>query len=327
MTLSIDKDINAILAKKEPLISVIMPAYNAEKYIQQAIDSILNQTHQNFELLIADNASTDKTRQIIDSYTDARIKKFHNNSNLGYLKNCNKLLSLAKGDYIAFQDADDISSFNRLEKQLKVLLNNDGVDVVGSNMTAIDIYNNEKFCTYYLLEHDSILKQMPHYFSVIPNSFLLKRKVYDEIGGYNEFFDGMGAEDYYWTYLIMEKFKLINMNEPLYVYRYNPVSITGDWSDNINKMFSFKIVGFLINQRRSSGTDALESKKTEPLDNYIAELKKPYKDDPSLFYRELATKYFYEGLRKRALKLSLTAIINKPFKLKNYRDLFYYLRF
>ena len=90
-----------------------MPAYNCEKYIHQAIDSVLNQTHINFELLIADDCSTDTTKQIIDSYKDPRIKTFHNNINLGYLKASNKLFSLCKGSYITFQDADDTSELNR----------------------------------------------------------------------------------------------------------------------------------------------------------------------------------------------------------------------
>ncbi len=314
------------MTENKPLISVIMPAYNAEKYIRQAIDSILNQTYSHIELLIADDASKDRTKSIIDSYTDKRIKTFHNEKNLGYLQTCNKLFGKAEGEFMAFQDADDLSTPDRLEVQLKVLNANSSLGAVGCNQTAIDTENNEMFSSHYPLTHEDILKKIPDYFAVIPNSYLFTREVYNKIGGYHEFFNRMGAEDYYWTYLIMEKFRLENIQKPMYLYRYNPNSITGDRSDNLYKKFSYRIVGFLVNQRQQNGTDCLETKDHTELNNYIKGLKKPYLDDPSLFYRELAAKYFHEGLRKRSIKLMFKAISKNYFKLKNYRDLVYFMK-
>ncbi len=312
--------------KHEPLISVIMPAYNADKYIKTAIDCVLNQTHKNIELLIADDASKDSTRQIIDAYNDVRIKTYHNNSNMGYLKTCNKLFEKAKGDYIAFQDADDLSTPDRFELQLQVLQSDASLGAVGCNLTAIDTKNNEMFCSHYPLKHEDILKDIPGYFPVIPNSYLFTREVYSVIGGYNLYFDRMGAEDYYWTYLIMEKFGLVNIQKPLYFYRYNPNSITGDRSDNLNKKFSYRIVGFLVNQRRQTGTDDLEKQDHTELNKYLDGLKKPYIDDPSLYYREMAAKYYHEGLKKRAIRLIIKAIRKNPNNLTNYKDLMYILR-
>ena len=107
---------------KKPLVSVLMPAYNAEKYIAEAIESILNQTYENFELIIADDASTDKTWSIICNYNnnDKRIVAVRNNKNLYIAGNRNKLVSLARGKYIAWQDADDISYRKRLERQVNL---------------------------------------------------------------------------------------------------------------------------------------------------------------------------------------------------------------
>lgn len=314
------------MSHKKPLISVVMPAYNAEKYIGQTIECILNQTHDNIELLIADDASKDNTRQIVNSYTDVRIKTFHNNTNQGYLKTCNKLFEKATGEYIAFQDADDLSTLDRFELQLQVLQAYPSLGAVGCNQTAIDTENNEMFCSHYPLKHEDILRDIPEYFPVIPNSYLFTRKVYNTVGGYNEYFDRMGAEDYYWTYLIMEKFGLVNIQKPLYYYRYNPNSITGDRSDNLNKKFSFRLVGFLVNQRRQTDTDCLETGDHTELDTYLNSLKKPYLDDPSLFYREMAATYFHEGLKKRAMRLIVRAILKKPLFFSNYRDFFYIFR-
>ena len=310
----------------KPLISVVMPAYNAEKYIRQGIDSILNQTYSNIELLIADDASKDSTKKIIDSYTDKRIKTFHNDKNLGYLKTCNKLFAFAKGDFIAFQDADDLSVPNRLESQIEAFKSDNKLGAVGCNMTAIDTQNNQMFSTHYHLTHEAILKEIPDYFTVIPNSYLFKIDVYKKIGGYNEYFNRMGAEDYYWTYLIMEKYKLVNLREPLYLYRYNPVSITGDRSDNPKKMFSYRIVGFLINQRKKTGTDDLEKGDHSELNKFLYNLEKPFLDDPSLFYRKLASKYFHEGLKGRALKLIFKAILKNPYKIHNFKDFNYFIK-
>lgn len=303
-----------------------MPAYNAEKYIRQAIDSILNQTHSNIELLIADDASKDTTRKIINTYTDKRLKTFHNEKNLGYLQTCNKLFEKAQGEFIAFQDADDFSLPHRFEAQLRAFSKAPDLGVVGCNMTAVDVSNNPMFTKNFFTSHNDILNAIPEHFSVIPNSYLLRSEVYKNIGGYHIYFDRMGAEDYYWTYLIMEKYKLINLKEPLYFYRYNPNSITGDRSDNLNKKFSYRIVGFLVNQRRQTGTDDLEKQDHTELDNFLNGLKKPYLEDPSLFYREMAAKYFYEGFKKRGIKLICKAISKNYFKLTNYRDLIYFMK-
>ena len=122
---------------KVSTISVIMPAYNCEKYIRQAIDSILNQTCQNIELIISDDKSTDNTKKILDSYSDTRIKRFDNNVNLGYLKTFNKLIAFAKGEYIAFQDGDDYSDINRLDLLLTEFKKDNELGACGSNFTKI----------------------------------------------------------------------------------------------------------------------------------------------------------------------------------------------
>jgi len=309
------------------LISVIMPAYNAEKFIRQAIDSILNQTYPHLELLIADDASKDHTKKIIESYTDSRIKCFHNEVNLGYLKTCNKLMALAQGNFLAFQDADDISDVHRFEEQLKAFDENTQLGAVGCNMTAIDTQGQYKFTTTYALSHKDIFNLIPDDFSMIPNSFMFTREVYEKIGGYHEFWDRRGAEDYYWAFLIMEQFELINLKKPLYYYRYNPQSITGDLSNNIDKIFTRPILNFILNQRKQKGFDSLENDDDNELKNYRVQIEKPYKDDPSLFYREIAAKYFYEGLKKRCYKLLFKALLKNPFKRQTYKDFAYFLRY
>lgn len=104
-----------------PLVSVLMPAFNAEQHIAQAIKSILQQTYPHFELLILNDGSTDQTEKIIDQFDDQRIIKIHLNQNKGLVNARNQLVSAAKGHYIAFLDADDIAFPNRLQLQVSFL--------------------------------------------------------------------------------------------------------------------------------------------------------------------------------------------------------------
>ena len=109
-----------------------MPVYNGSKYLDDAIKSILNQTFQNLEFVIIDDGSTDDSLNIIKSYNDNRIRLIENKANQGQSKTLNKGINLARGTYIARVDQDDISSSDRLEKQLEFMEKNSDIDVCGS---------------------------------------------------------------------------------------------------------------------------------------------------------------------------------------------------
>lgn len=121
-----------------PKISVIMPTYNAETYVREAIESILNQTFADFEFLILDGGSKDKTIEIIESYNDDRIKIYKNCGTIP--QSLNKGIKEATGEYIARMDADDISLPNRLKKQLNVLQKNKDIAILGTK--AQILHNN-----------------------------------------------------------------------------------------------------------------------------------------------------------------------------------------
>ena len=119
-----------------PLVSVIIPAFNAEKYIGEAIGSILAQTYKNFELIIINDGSTDNTAEIILSYNDERIKYINNEANAGISRSRNKGIRHSKGKYIAVLDSDDIAARDRLEIQVKYLENKPDIAVCGSYYRA-----------------------------------------------------------------------------------------------------------------------------------------------------------------------------------------------
>lgn len=129
-----------------PKISAIMPAYNAEKYIGEAIESILNQTFADFEFIIIDDGSTDGTKKIIKEYDDPRIVLLENEKNSGIVVALNKGLDAAKGEYIARMDSDDISLPERFEKQVAFLESHPetvalgvGIRTFGENIEGVDM--------------------------------------------------------------------------------------------------------------------------------------------------------------------------------------------
>ncbi len=121
-----------------PKISVLTAVFNGERYLCQAIDSILNQSFEDFELILIDDASNDDTPSIISSYQDPRIISIRNDSNIGLTRSLNKALEHAKGEFIARQDADDISMNTRLARQFDFMINHSQVGLLGTACRIID---------------------------------------------------------------------------------------------------------------------------------------------------------------------------------------------
>ncbi len=116
---------------KEKLVSICIPTYNAGDFIEEALKSIVGQSYKNIEIIIGDNTSTDNTYEIVEKFQkkDSRIRYYRNEINLGYSGNCNKLISMSNGDYIAIYHSDDVYDVNIIEKEVEVL-NND-IDLLG----------------------------------------------------------------------------------------------------------------------------------------------------------------------------------------------------
>jgi glycosyltransferase involved in cell wall biosynthesis len=308
------------------LVSILMPAYNAEQFIAKSIECILNQTYENWELIIADDASKDNTRKIIEHFKDNRIKIFHNKTNLGYLETWNKLISKATGSFITFLDADDLCSLNRIEILLNTFKNNQDLGAVGSNFNRINDQGIIIESSNFPLKHDEIKEAMPQKFHFIGSALMIRKEVFESIGVYHTFFNRMGAEDHYWVYLILEKFKMCNVKEALYSYRFNEHSVTGNIANNPSKINVPIILDHLINQRRATGTDDLENGKIDELKKMLNELNTPFETDSSYYYYYVARRRFYEGHKQLSIKLIKKAILKSPLKFKYYKDYLYFLR-
>lgn len=126
----------------QPLVSIIMPVYNGEKYLKEAIDSVLAQTYSHFELLLINDGSSDSSKEIILSYSDPRIRYIENERNIKLIATLNKGIRLAGGEYIARMDADDVCLPKRLEKQVQYLNRHPNIDMCGTWAIRIDAQGN-----------------------------------------------------------------------------------------------------------------------------------------------------------------------------------------
>lgn len=172
---------------RNPKITVLMSVYNGEKYLNEAVDSILFQTFTDFEFLIIDDASTDKTPEILHSYGDTRIKIITNEKNLGLTKSLNKGLELARGEYIARMDADDISYPKRLEKQIKYLEEHRDVGLVGSSFETINEYGEVVSRNIYKdFTSEKIYYHLTFNNCIAHSSVVYRRDLVIRTEGYNE---------------------------------------------------------------------------------------------------------------------------------------------
>ena len=208
------------LTDSQPLVSVIIPVYNAEKYVEQAVRSIMTQTYKNLEILITDDSSTDGSFAILQRLAeeDPRIKLFKNEQNQKIVRTLNALIERANGKYIARMDADDISLPKRIEKQVAFMESHPDYAMCGTNAWCIDetgrrlkksrlpiSYNDCKLFLKYFSSfyHPTVMLQVS----------VLKESLYSE--------DFLYAEDYeLWVRLIYKKnLKCANLKENLLKYR------------------------------------------------------------------------------------------------------------
>jgi glycosyltransferase involved in cell wall biosynthesis len=284
--------------------SIIIPAYNAENYVQQSVNSILNQTRGDFEILIADDGSRDNTKKLIDEMSDTRIKKHHNDKNQGYLKTCNKLMALAKGDFLVFQDSDDLSAPNRLEEQYEFIRQNN-LDACGTWVQRIDSHGNNTTLEQLPININEGLAEGK--FNFVAGTFMVHRYLIDSVGLYHSYFDRIGFEDYYWTVLIAFNFRIQNLPLPLYMYRENFESVSNNFS-TLDKEFSFRSVLYLLNQKLAGLTDYLEENKEKKLKEEVLKIMLSSRLDNR------------NSLNKQEVKkLSIDLLKNNPISLLNWK--------
>jgi glycosyltransferase involved in cell wall biosynthesis len=228
-------------------ITVLMAVYNGQNYLSEAIQSILNQTYSNFELLIINDGSTDETGKIIDSFKDERIRCITNKNNINLCQSLAKGVSLSRGEFIARMDADDLAYPERLEKQLAVMQNCPEIDLLGTNIRFIDqnnkfigsskVIDNTLELKWHILFRNcfnhptvmirkSALDRTGLNYGIIPE--IMKRYLHKKL-------IGVGDEDYLLFGLLSIYGKAANLNEVLLNYRIHEKSLTALFKEQQSK--------------------------------------------------------------------------------------------
>jgi len=213
-------------SSKDPNVSVtvLMPAYNAEKHISMAIESILGQTFKDFEFIITDDGSKDKTWKIIQEYakTEERIVSIRNEKNLKLAGVFNQGIQLAHGKYIVRMDSDDWSYPTRLEKQFEFMENNPEVVIVGSKVDICDEDLEKIYTRNYGLNDREIRKKIFRYSPFCHPAIMVRKNALQSCGGYDPLL--ILGEDYDMYFRLGKKGKFANLPDVLMKLRLHDYS-------------------------------------------------------------------------------------------------------
>lgn len=252
-----------------PIVSVVMSVYNDEKYVSLAIDSILNQSHKNFEFIIINDGSTDETLEILKEYEakDSRIVLI-DQENKGLTKSLNIGIKKANGKYIARMDSDDISHPQRLQKQVEFLEINQEYGLVGTNVEKIDANGNHIEFNTTKYTNEGIQKTLytrncfAHGSVMINKELVAKDLYYDEEFKY--------AQDYRLWAKIAKKFKVANLQDSLYKLRLHENSIS---KEKIEQQSIYAgIVAYKFENNVKVDNLELEIKKNQKLRDKIGKI-------------------------------------------------------
>lgn len=206
-----------------PKISVIMPVYNTDnQYLSEAIDSVLQQTYTDFELLVIDDGSTIDYANFISSYSDQRISYFKLPKNVGIARARNFGLGKTTGEFIAFLDSDDVAMPERFERQIHFLENNPNIDCVGSSFLIIP---ENRFFHNPIEHYDIVLYLLLHGSAFLHSSVMLRKKIITENDIYYHA-HYVPAEDYAFWLDLVGLCNFANIDEILVNYRWHGANIS-----------------------------------------------------------------------------------------------------
>ncbi|MBM3250937.1 MAG: glycosyltransferase family 2 protein [Candidatus Nealsonbacteria bacterium] len=210
--------------ENSPLVSIVMSVYNGERFLKESIDSLLNQTYKNIEIILVNDGSTDRTREIASSFQDERIVFIDRNHNLGLTKSLNEGLQYVHGDYIARLDVGDVALPTRIKEQVNFLEGHPEIGIIGSGIELF--YNNQTLKKYiYAPNHKTIKKQLLRFVNPLPHSTLMIRaEIIKKLNGYCEAF--LRSQDYDLLLRGLNVTKLASLPKVLVRWRFDPLSLS-----------------------------------------------------------------------------------------------------
>lgn len=207
-----------------PKISIILPTFNGSKYIKKAIDTCLNQSFSNIELIVVIDGSQDNTNEIVESYSDPRILIIQNTHNLGLPESLNIGFRHASSEYITWTSDDNWYDVNAIKVMVEFLNGNPLIDFVYTDMWLVNEKDDSK--SKFIVGDPSELRR----YNCIGACFLYRHQVYEEIGDFNP--KKKLVEDYDYWIRVSRKFTMKELHNPLYYYRMHSQSLTGLYGEN-----------------------------------------------------------------------------------------------
>lgn len=219
--LSMEED----LVRDDIAVSVVTSVFNGERYLAEAIESILNQTFEDFEFILIDDGSTDSTSAILEQYEkrDPRIQVLRQ-ANLGLIEALNRGCRIAKGKYIARMDADDVAVSGRLKLQLEFLERNPEVGVLGGGVEFISVQGSPLGRSFNPRGDAAIRSALAHCSPFWHPTVMMQKEAFRNAGGYRRAF--VQAEDYDLWLRIAERYQLANLDAVLLQYRLHPHQVS-----------------------------------------------------------------------------------------------------
>jgi len=208
-----------------PKVSVLLPVFNADRYLRLAIDSILTQTFTDFELIIINDGSTDGSRQILESYVDPRIQLIHQ-ANAGLPISLNRAIKVARGQYLARQDADDVSLPSRLSEQVHYLDAHLQCALLGTAAQIIEEDTLSQRTLSHPTDNGEIQIKLLFYNCFVHSSVMIRKAALDQSGLYPEDPNKFPPEDYDLWLRIAQHGEINNLQKVLLHYRELPHSIS-----------------------------------------------------------------------------------------------------
>lgn len=294
-----------------PRVSVIMTVYNAGHYLPAAIKSILDQSFSDFELIIIDDGSTDDSLNVIKSLKDERII-WRSRQNKGVPESSNEGIKMARGAYIARQDADDVSAPDRLEKQVKFLDSHPDIDLLGTNYRAVNANDELVFATNLFTHPDDLKLAIVFSNQFGHGSTMMRKNVFEKAGYYDEI---SIVHDYDLWVRIGQVTKMANLKDLLYDWRYHDKSLSNsDFGHTMEQASDIKRRAFehWINHRNEYRLLSIH-----PFSSRLGPVK--YFESKNMIFRNMALQCSYHGMRRRALPALLLAVLIAPWVSKTYR--------
>ena len=223
------------------LISVILPVYNGAAYLREAIESVLSQTFESFELIVINDGSKDESASIIEAYDDPRIRYLYQ-ENRGLAATLNRAIELSRGEFIARQDQDDVSLPERLEKQVAFLRAHPECGMVGSWAEIWEGKTRTQRMHRHPAESAALKFELLFDNPFVHSSMLIRKEVFDRVGLYATDKSRQPPEDYELWSRVARSFQVANIPEPLLIYREMP----GSMSRVAENPFLERVVDFSI---------------------------------------------------------------------------------